>query len=543
MSEKNTQHHEETEVQDVPPKIIASEADLEAFRSQPEIHVDHVKKPENDALKTRRINQELLTTQTSEIYQEETILGLLVRGALSIAAGVIAFSIVAGIVLAIVVPPWYRNLEPRYQQVWCNRLSLLCDLKPDHPEDDVYALADNVDTSAADALLATSTPTLEATQVLIPTSTPQPTNTPMATEVSTLISTEAPTIASTPTVPPSPIPTATSIPLPSFTTLTLDNLSWEQQRWNNCGPTTITIGLTYFGYDETQRRAANFLKPNPEDTNVSPSQLVEFVNSQVGNELSVRALYRVGGTPEMLKRLVANDFPVIVERGIIVEDTGWMGHYSLVVGYDDASNDGEYLVYDSYLGYSRGAGRRFSQDSIEDGWRQFNYTFIVLYTPSREGLLREILGQHADPAYAAQFALKMARADATADADDKWAWFNIGTAYTLLGQYDEAALAFDRARQMSLEFRMMWYQFGPYIAYLHTGRYDDVLALARQSERTTPYVEEVYYYRGLAYAAQGETDSAIFQFDRTLQNNPNYTAAEEAKQAVLEGRFEVSLVN
>lgn len=462
--------------------------------------------------------------------EDETVLGLLVGGFVSIAAGMLAFAVVAGIVAAIIVPPWYRSLEPRYQAVWCNRISLLCDLQPEHPDDDIYRLTgDESQADEAVALLATETETPAPTQW--PSATPtQAPATPVPNVVASTATLEPPTMTPSPTITPSPSPTP--IPLPQMATLQLEDLRWEEQKWNNCGPTTITMGLSYFGYPDDQFRAAGFLKPEPEDKNVSPDQMVAFVNNQ--GELPVRAIYRVGGTRDILMKLIANDFPVIIERGIVVENDGWAGHYGLVVGYDEISD--EYLFYDSYLGYARGAGRRFKREQIEQSWQEFNYTFIVLYNTSRENDLMTLLGDYADPISAATVALGIARLEATQNPDNKWAWFNMGTSFTMLGNYDDAVIAYDRARTLEWPFRMMWYQFGPYIAYYQVGRYDDVLALALAVEHTTPYVEETYYYRGLVYAAQGKADSAIFQFDRALNFNENFSAAAEARQAVLQGR-------
>lgn len=487
---------------------------------------------------TQILNQtKPLPVSTLPVIEEETLFGWIVRAVLSALAGVFAFVAVAGIVLAIIVPPWYRSLEPRYQVIWCNRLSILCDLKAERPEDNVYALAnaDEEHLAAADALLATDTPTPEPSSTPTPELTPTPTETIVVTALPTnapATLTLTPTITFTPSITPSP----TLVPLPRIATLNLESIRWERQGWNNCGPTTMTIALSYFGYADDQKRAADFLKPNIEDTNVSPEQMVEFVNTVAGPEIATNALNRVGGTPDVLKRLVTNNFPVIVERGIQLPEEGWMGHYSLIVGFDD--NTDEYILFDSYYGYNEGEGRRYAQDFIEAGWQQFNYTFIVLYQQSRQSRLNEILGQsYATFENSAQIALNIARAEATDDPDDKYAWFNIGTALIYLGNYDDAALAYDRARSLNLEFRMMWYQFGPYLAYYHTQRFNDVLAVALASEKTTPYVEETYYYRGLVYAAQGKAESAVFQFDRALTYNPNFVAASEAKQAVLQGRF------
>ncbi len=77
-----------------------------------------------------------------------------------------------------------------------------------------------------------------------------------------------------------------------------------------------------------------------------------------------------------------------------------------------------------------------------------------------------------------------------------------------VGQYDNAALAYDQARAIGLPWRMLWYQFGPYEAYYQAGRYDDVVLLADVTLTDRPYFEESYYYKGLALAALGDEAGA-----------------------------------
>ncbi len=517
-----------------------------------------------DTSHTRLVNVDMLSTQelkAEELVAEPTqeqvqptlpppsayrpinklqhLFELGVRFFVTIFAATTLFSLVALLVLTWVVPPWYRDLTPRNQVIWCNRVEALCDLQNKAPDDGVLALDNsNVDSDAALSLLNEETPTPQPTEIVedvvaTPTLTSKGgTNLGNATNTAEDAALPSPTYQA-------PLPTATPMPtaiaVSGSAHLDYNRLQWEEQGWNNCGPTTITMGLTYYGYDHDQKKAVEYLKPSIEDKNVSPSELVLFVNTQAVQDTSVHALYRIGGTPELLKTLLDNGFPVIIERGIDVVGSGWMGHYSLVVGYDDTA--GEYLLFDSYFGKGDGGGRRESQDILNQGWKHFNNTFIVIYDPTHEANLNAVLGSYVDASYAANAAFENAKSQAALDPDDKWAWFNMGTALVQLGRYEEAVLAFDRARTLQLPFRMLWYQFAPYEAYYQVGRYDDVLALALANERQTEYVEEIYYYRGLAYAAQGNVDEAIRQFDRALVHNSNYTQAQNAKQAVLEGRF------
>ncbi len=312
----------------------------------------------------------------------------------------------------------------------------------------------------------------------------------------------------------------------------LNNFNFEYQGWNNCGPATLTTALTHFGYSDNQNRAAQWLKPNNEDKNVTPQEMVAFVNTQIP-ETPVFALYRYGGTVEQLKTLLANDYPVIIEKGYDPppHDKGWMGHYLLVAGYDDARQ--VFITYDSFLG----PNYEYSYDYIDEFWRHFNRTYIVLYESGGEPALLTLLGEDGDPQQNALRALETARAEAQQNPQDPYAWFNIGTSYVALAEsyqqqaYEYAAVAYDEARKYNLPWRMMWYQFGPLEAYNAVGRYDDTLALTRANlnDGGGHWVEETFYYAGVAREGQGDRTRALENYQQAVFLNANYTAAREAR--------------
>lgn len=305
------------------------------------------------------------------------------------------------------------------------------------------------------------------------------------------------------------------------------------QDWNNCGPATLTMALTYYT-DQTldQHVAANWLKPNYEDKNVSPWQMAEYVNTQLGGNL--RLLMRQGGDLEQLKLLIANNFPVLIEEGYDPpgRNLGWMGHYLLMTGYDD--NTANFLTQDSY----EGPNYSYTYDHINEFWRHFNRVFLVVYPQEREAELLALLGTDATETQNWRNALEEARAEAVANPSDPFAWFNMGTNFVGLGMYPEAATAYDQARNVGggLPWRMMWYQFGPFEAYLEVGRYQDVIDLAQANlnDGGGQYVEETFYYAALARAGMGETARAILNLDGAISFNPNFTPAREAK-AELQG--------
>lgn len=315
----------------------------------------------------------------------------------------------------------------------------------------------------------------------------------------------------------------TSAPLPA--TLRLTGLRPVYQQFNRCSAAALTIQLSYFGWEGTYDDAIRGLNPHAEDVAVRLEEMIDFAELQ-----GLRAIERVGGTIDMLKVLVGNGFPVLVEN--IYYDGGdayrdWMSHNRVIMGFDD---DLQVLYsFDSLLGNGEdGQGRPIPYDDLDERWKPFNRDYLVLYRPEEEDLLREIMGDHWDPIYNYEWALEQSMAELGTEYADSFTLFNIGSSQVALGNYEEAADYFDQARALGLPWRMMWYQYGPFEAYYQVGRYDDVLQLARDVIASTPGVEEVYYYAGLAYEAQGDLLRAESNYQVAIQRNTNFTAAVTA---------------
>ncbi len=355
----------------------------------------------------------------------------------------------------------------------------------------------------------TATPSLMAT--LQPTFTPQ-------SPISNLQSpTPEPTITSTP-LPP------TATPLP--TAVHLQNIQIIPQKFNNCGPANLTITLGYHGIDVDQLDVGAAIKPNYDDRNVSPGELVDYVNK----ETPMQARYFVGGSVELLKQLIAAGFPVIVEKGLYPNAwEGWMGHYLTVIGYDEAAQ--EFISLDTFLGPWDNSGRRDSYESVDEFWQMFNHTFILVYPPEEEAEVLALLPPELNDPVTMWQATAVSNQTLTASQpDNPYTWFNLGSSLTHLAQltddttlYASAAAAFDQARTIGLPWRMLWYQFEPYEAYLANGRIDDVFTLsdAILSTEGGQNVEETHLYRSYAYAAQGNQAAAATALATALDLNPN----------------------
>lgn len=437
----------------------------------------------------------------------------------------------------------YRSiLPPRYQEQLVTEMPFMRAFLPPTPvggsiptvaaptggisPDELLALSPAETVEPTQTQAATEQATVESI-ILAPSATPLPSATPTLLPPTEAPPTAIPTQAQVVNDPPTSAPQRVSaVNRPS--NARMYGFTWVRQGWNNCGPANITMALSHYGWRESQDFAANILKPVTEDKNVSPYEMVNFVR----NQTQVSAITRNGGDLDLIKDFIAANIPVIVETSYMLEGEDWLGHYQTVVGYDD--NQAAFYVYDSWLGTGAdGQGLPERYTDFDSRWQQFNRVFIAIYEKERENVVQQILGDRADVQQADQHALEVAIAEANADRQNKFAWFNIGTSYTRLGDYERAAAAYDRALQMNLPFRFLWYQFGPFEAYFETGRYADVIALAENNLRTAGnYVEETFYWQGKVYAAQGRRSEASAAFQRALSFNPNFAAARDALNAL-----------
>ncbi|MBV7331336.1 C39 family peptidase [Chloroflexi bacterium TSY] len=354
-----------------------------------------------------------------------------------------------------------------------------------------------------------------------------PTNPTPTFNVVTSTSTLTSVLNLTPMATQTPLPT----PLPKHENakpfVELIGLNHEWQTWNNCGPATLAMNLSYFGSQLDQAAIGSVLRLYEDDKNVSPAELAAFARGQ-----GYRAQVRVNGTRELARTLLSNNIPVLIETWLEEEPNDGMGHYRLLTGFDDARR--QWIAYDSYVSTNfRNPGETYqgihlSYDETAQLWHVFSGTYLLIYPPEQEAVVRSILGEAFDEGVMWRQALAQAQINVEQRIDDPFAWFNLGTAWIAHGEYVQAANAYDRARWIGLPWRMLWYQFGPFEAYYETGRYQEVVALANATIATTQSIEELYFWQGKGLAALGDRVGAQRAWQRALELNPNYQPAANA---------------
>jgi tetratricopeptide (TPR) repeat protein len=356
----------------------------------------------------------------------------------------------------------------------------------------------------------------------LPTALPLPTETPGPS--ATFTHTPSPTPTITPTQPgPTSTPIPSSTPLPDAVALTAPG--WEKQDLNNCGPATLSMYMRYYGWPGDQFTVSELLKPRREDRNVNVEELVYYVRTRAG---WLNAEFRVGGDIELLKRFLASGIPVVVEAGMQLDEPVpytqdyWAAHYLLLTAYDD--NRQQFIAHDSFVG----PDQEISYAELDENWHPFNRVYILVYLPHQEELVQSILGPHWDVAHNRQHALDISTAQTEADPDDGFAWFNVGTNLVYFERYYEAAQAYDTARSLELPQRMLRYQFGPFFAYFHTFRNEELLALTEHALKVTRNSEEALLWRGWAHFRMGNRAAALADFNAALEANPNHLDAQYA---------------
>lgn len=360
----------------------------------------------------------------------------------------------------------------------------------------------------------------------LPTFTPSANLTPTFTPTLTLLVPTATTSPvsfddSTPTPQPSPTPLPVAVQLPSP--------EFVLQEINNCGPASLAMYLQFYGWEGTQNTIAEVIKPLPEDRNVNVEELVYYVRTRAG---WLNAEFRVGGSIPLLKQFIAVGIPVMIEKSFRFEepfwpnDDLWAAHYLLLTGYDD--EEGVFIAQDSYYG----PDRRVEYSELDREWQIFNRVYILVYPPAQQAVVQSILGSDWDIDTNRSHALETARLEIQSDPNNAFAWFNLGSNLVYFERYVEAADAYDQARYLGLPQRMLRYQFGPFFAYFHAGRIEDLLALTEYALQRTPNAEEALLWNGWALYRKGEVNKAAAQFRKALEANPNSPDARYALEFI-----------
>ena len=339
------------------------------------------------------------------------------------------------------------------------------------------------------------------------------------------IETPAAIAQETDVVQETPAPTSTPFPVPA--SFVLEGMGLEYQTMNNCGPANLSMNITYWGWPTNQHITEDALKTHKDDRNVMLQEMLDYAEANT----NLKGQLRYGGDMEIVKRLLSNGFPVLLERGHTDEEQGWMGHYSIVTAYDDSTQTVQ--IPDTLLGIMS-----MTYAELERDWWHFDGIYLVIYPLEHEDEVLALLGEDSDSAQNLENTLaKLENRITQVDGQDLFfALYSKGSVlveqrdYLAAAQvYDQAFLVYSQLEPGQRPWRITWYQVGPYLAYYYSGRYQDVLTLADQTIANTSFAElpETWYWGGQSALMMGDKDTAARYFRKALEFYPGWDLATQ----------------
>lgn len=327
-------------------------------------------------------------------------------------------------------------------------------------------------------------------------------------------------IASPPAEPASRPAPAVPLNKPGEKTL-LGPTRVSYQTFNNCGPATLSMILSYYKISKSQAELGQLMRPyqhpkgDNDDKTIFTQEFVAWTQNY-----GLESLHRPNGSLQLLKLFLANDIPVVVKQWLRPNED--IGHFRIVRGFDEEKQI--IITDDSYFG----PNRKHSYFDFLSMWQPFNYGYIPVYKKDQEPTLLAILGEDFDEKLAYRKALERAKKESQLDPENPYPVFNQSINLYHLEEYEESIAAFE-AVESRLPRRMLWYQIEPILAYRQLGNRDKVFAISDYIfDHGNRAFSELYQIRGEIFLERGERGSARREFELALYYNRNYEPAKEA---------------
>ena len=300
----------------------------------------------------------------------------------------------------------------------------------------------------------------------------------------------------------------------------LENNYYAKQTFNNCGPASLSMALSYYGIKKSQHELGQILRPyqNPNGDNDDKSVTL----TELANHAKTYGLYTYhspNGDVELLKKFITYDIPVVTRTWLHVNED--IGHYRVVKGYDD--NSQLIIQDDSY----EGSDLSFSYSDFNIMWSKFDFEYMVLIPTDKKLIAEEIIGANLDDSYAWGQAVKRNNEILQQNPYDIYSRFNLSVAYYHLSEYEKSVNEFEMV-ESQLPFRTLWYQIEPILSYYELKNYNRVFSITDKIlGNYNRAFSELYVIRGKIYQNQGDLENAKSEFEKAVFYNNNLKEAQE----------------
>ncbi len=307
---------------------------------------------------------------------------------------------------------------------------------------------------------------------------------------------------------------------------TLESDYHVYQSFNNCGPASLSMALSYFDVHVSQQELGESLRPYQNQSGINDDKSVSL--EELGNkarEYGLIPYHRPNGTTALIEQLISIGIPVITRTWLKSDED--IGHYRVVKGYD--RNERTLIQDDSFLGNDL----IYSYVEFDELWGKFNYEYLVLVPKHKKHLVEDLLGKDVEESYAWERAARNARATLTDDPDDIHARFNLSVALYNTGDFAGSVREFE-AVQYRIPSRTLWYQIEPIEAYYKLGDYTRVFEISDSIlNNANRAFSELYVLRGNAYKNLGNLSRSRTEYELAIHYNRHLKRARDALAAVL----------
>jgi tetratricopeptide (TPR) repeat protein len=286
------------------------------------------------------------------------------------------------------------------------------------------------------------------------------------------------------------------------------------QTFNNCGPASLSMALSYYGINVSQKELGDELRPyqNPQGDNDDKSVTLDEL-AKKAESYGFITYHRPHGSIELIKQFINQDIPVLAITLLKNDDD--IGHYRVIKGYDDTAEE---LIQDDSM---QGKNIHYTYSDFNQLWSTFNNEYLVIIPKNKQTLATQIIGEDTDSKIAWKKALEEAEQRVQQNPKDLNARFTRSIASYYLGDYQKSVDAYEEIADI-LPKRTLWYQIEPIQAYAQLGNTDKVFTLTDEiiSQGNRAF-SELYLIRGDLYMKQGKRDLANEEYRLAKVYNKN----------------------
>ncbi len=151
---------------------------------------------------------------------------------------------------------------------------------------------------------------------------------------------------------------------------------------------------------------------------------------------------------------------------------------------------------------------------------------MPVYKREDESLVKAIIGNNWNENKMYQNSVLRNQKDVDANPNDMYAWFNLGTSYYGLGEYQKAKEAFEKSQALGWPHRMLWYQIQPVQTYNKLGEYQKAIDTANLGLWFNDNFAEMHFEKAVAYKGLGSILESKKEAQKTLELDPSFVLAK-----------------